>query len=115
MMTPASPWIGSTITAAVSPSTAFLRASRFPYSTKVVGRPRGSKGSRAAGLWVTASDPIVLPWNPWVNATNFRFFVLTLASLRAPSLASAPEFEKKAFLRPVISTIFFANSPWWGV
>jgi len=114
MITPASPWMGSTMTAAVSLSTAFFVASRFPYSTNVAGIPRGSKGSRAAGLWVTASDPIVRPWKPWVKATNFFFLVLTRASFKAPSLASAPEFAKNAFFMPVISTIFFAISPWWG-
>ena len=64
IMTPASPCIGSTMTPAVSPSMAFFRAARSPYSTNVVFIPSGSNGSRIAGLWVTASDPTVRPWNP---------------------------------------------------
>ena len=114
MITPASPWIGSTKTPAVSLSTAFRSPSRSPYSTKVLTIPSGSKGSRIAGLCVTASEPTVRPWNPWVNATNFFLPVLTRASLSAPSVASAPELEKKALCIPVISTSFFASSPWCG-
>ena len=114
MMTPASPWIGSTMTPAVSLSRAFLRPSTSPYSTKVLTMPRGSNGSRIAGLCVTAREPTVRPWNPCVNAMNFFRPVLTRASLRAPSVASAPELEKKALCIPVISTSFFARSPWCG-
>ncbi len=45
-ITPASPWIGSMMTAAVSSVTAAASASTSPYGTNVTWPGSGSKGSR---------------------------------------------------------------------
>ena len=44
--TPASPWIGSSTTAAVSSVTAAASAAESPYGTKVTSPGSGSNGSR---------------------------------------------------------------------
>ncbi len=85
-----------------------------PYGTKSQPGSSGLNGSRIAGLCVTASEAMVLPWKPCSNATNRSRPVASRASLIAPSFASAPEFEKKALCIPVRSTIRFASSAWPG-
>ena len=92
-MTPASPWIGSSTTAAVSSVTAAARATESPYGTKVTSPGSGAKGSRYAALAVSASAPMVRPWKEPSAATT-RVLLVRRVSFSAASLASAPELVK---------------------
>ena len=93
-MTPASPWIGSRTTAATSSVTAARRAASSPYGTWVTPGRSGSNGSRYAGLWVSASAPVLRPWNA-PSAATIRVRPVRRASLTAASTASVPELAKK--------------------
>ena len=92
--TPASPWIGSRITAAVWSVTALASAASSPYGTKVTSPGSGSNGARYASFEVSASEPMVRPWKEPSAATRWVRPVRRV-SLKAASLASVPELVKK--------------------
>ncbi|OEI70208.1 Uncharacterized protein Cus16_0834 [Curtobacterium sp. ER1/6] len=99
--TPASPLIGSTMSAATVSSIAASSASTVESMCSTPGTI-GRKSSCSAGLPVSASAPIVRPWKPCLSA---RMRVLRpsaplfrRASLKAASFASAPELPK--YTRP---------------
>ena len=98
-MTPASPWMGSSSTAATVSSTAASSASLSPYGTQRMSPGSGSNGSRYASLDVSASAPIVRPWKLPSAATTVVRPVRRVA-LNAASLASAPELVKNDLGHP---------------
>ena len=91
--TPVSPWIGSSSTAAVRPSTAARSASASAATARKPGTS-GTKGACLASCGVADSAPYVRPWKaPWTTTTSPAARSLR-ASLIAASLASAPELQK---------------------
>jgi hypothetical protein len=93
-ITPFSPWIGSSSTIAVELSTVDASAATSPYGTWATSPGSGRNGSAFAGWPVSASAPIVRPWNPPSAATT-PVRPVRRDSLNAASLASAPELAKK--------------------
>ena len=98
--TPASPWIGSSITATTRSSTAARSASRSPTGTFRKPETLGSNSRSQPALPEALMVARVRPWNAFTRVTiswappratvpHFR------ASLMAPSLASAPVLVKK--------------------
>ena len=96
---PASPWIGSIITAAVRSLTAARRAAGSSRGTETKPRGRGPKRSSRASRGVAASAPSVRPWKAPSSVTISgasipRAWARLRTSLIAPSLASAPELHR---------------------
>jgi hypothetical protein len=97
-MIPASPWIGSRITAAVSRHRA---GQRFGVAERDV---REARHQRLKGVAVDSrpdaeSAPKVLPWKPPMVRRSPRRPVKRSCALSAPSTASAPELQKKVYCR----------------
>ena len=84
--------IGSRKTAAVSESTASAKAATSPYGTCDTPGVIGSNGVLLLCWPVSASAPIVRPWNASSAAMIFGRPVRR-AILNAASLASAPELQ----------------------
>ena len=81
-------------------------------------RTPGSSGRKAAWYFsrgVAASAPNVRPWNASLNATMACFSGPNMsrahlrANLNAPSLASAPELQKKTRSAKLVSHSFCAS------
>ena len=118
-ITPASPWIGSRMTAATfSPTAIRLRialrmSSAFPYSTCCTCCTIGVYGTRYVDLPPMEIAPIDFPWKAPTVEIYQRPPVAIRASFSAISTASAPPFVKKQYCRSpgVISAIAFARYP----
>ncbi len=96
-LTPVSPWIGSSSTAAVRSPTAASSAS----TSRGTGMKPGTSGAKGACLdsWnVADSAPYVRPWKPPCSTTMSPRGRALRTSLSAASFASAPEFAK--YTRP---------------
>jgi hypothetical protein len=117
---PASPWIGSTRTAAVSGPMAAARASTSPNGTWENPGGNGWNGVCMAGLPVAASVARVRPWKPPRVATipvapSPRLArPHRLATLMAASLASAPELDRKTLASPPKCPTSRSASSTWG-
>src|SRR5262249_15935507 len=99
--TPVSPWIGSSMTAAVrSPTPAPRAAPSFRGTGRNPGR-YGAKLSLVASSGVAESDPMVRPWKAPSSTTISgseipRACACFRTSLIAHSLASVPELQRNA-------------------
>ena len=92
--TPPSPSIGSSSTMAVDSPTAAASASPSPKGTYCTPPGSGAKAAAFDGCPVRASAPIVRPWKaPSAVITSGR--PVSRLILKAISLASAPELQKK--------------------
>ena len=114
MSTPASPWIGSSMTAVVMGVIALRTASRSPSGT--FGKP-GTFGSNKVSHPGLPDADIVASVRPWKacsivmiskapprwRAPHFR------ASLMAPSLASAPLLHRNTSPSPLASAMSVAS------
>ena len=105
---PASPWMGSTSTAAMSrvrPAMAVM-ASRSPNGARTKPPTSGSNPACALRLPVAESAAIVRPWklcsmtmtpgHAWPRAWPYNLVIFS-----APSMASAPELPKNTRSMPV--------------
>jgi hypothetical protein len=101
------------MTAAVWSVTALARAASSPYGTKVTSPGRGSKGARYASFDVSASEPMVRPWNEPSAATRCVRPVRRV-SLKAASLASVPELVKNTRPSAPTSDSSRSASSTWG-
>ena len=80
----------------------------------------GSKPAWILGLPVALRVAMLRPWKALSNTTIWALLIPLSwpnlrASLMAASLASRPELQKKALLRPLISTSFAASASWPGM
>ena len=92
---PVSPWIGSSITAAVRSLTAAASRSGSSRGTATKPGTSGANGSCLSGCGVADSAPIVRPWNAPSRTTISPPRRCRRASLIAASFASAPELHRK--------------------
>ena len=74
MITPASPWIGSSRTATVSSSMASRMASASPYGTIRKPGVNGPNPSRASGSVEKLTIVVVRPWKLSAATTMFAWF-----------------------------------------
>ncbi len=93
---PDSPWIGSSSTAAVSPSTASAIAAPSSRATTEKPGTSGANGACLASCGVADSAPIVRPWKPPSITTKLPPARWRRASLSAHSTASVPELQRNA-------------------
>ena len=97
---PPSPWIGSTMNAAVRSSMAATAAAVSPKGMNSTPGMRGSTRVRYFSRPVVASAPRVFPWYPPIVEMMRLRPVAILANLRAASTASVPELLKKVYSSP---------------
>ena len=90
---PVSPWIGSSSTAAVSPSTAAVTAAGSLGMTSNPGTS-GANGACLDSCGVADREPYVRPWKASCRTISLPPGRARRASLIAASLASVPELQR---------------------
>ena len=117
--TPASPWMGSTSTAAVFSSIARAMASASPYGTDTKPGVNGPKPARACGSSLKLTIVVVRPWKlpsattivAAPSGTPFTRYAQARASLMPVSTASAPVFIGSTMSLPQRAARASANGP----
>ena len=123
MITPASPWMGSSSTAAVLSSMAASIAAASPKGTETKPGANGPKSSRATGSSLNPTIVVVRPWKfPSATmmvaasaGTPFTRYAHARATLMPVSTASAPVFIGSTRSLPHRSASAVANAPNWSL